>query len=105
MKLTDILKEDYSNDYNTRNKEFDADMKETIYVLLDTYQDGIYTFTGASKSEEGISRLRDKVIARFKITKPEELKELHVFEVPLDEYFDMRAKLDQRIRDAEYSDG
>ena len=101
-KLTDLLKEDYSEEDNVRNREFEAEDKETMFVLLDTYQDGIYTFTGMSKTRKGIEDLKRYVIKRFKITKPEELENLHIFEVPIDEYFDMRAKLDDRIRSADY---
>lgn len=103
MKLLDIL-ESYSNEPNVRNRELEAEDKRTMFVLLDTYQDGIYTFTGMSETRQGIERLKDKVIKRFNITKPEELEQLHIFEVPIDEYFDKRAELDVRIRSIDYEE-
>lgn len=102
-KLTDLLKEDYySQNPDVRNRELDAEHKETIFVLLDTYQSGIYIFTGVSKSRKGIEELKKKVIKRFKMKTQEELDHLQIFEVPLDEYFDMRAKLDVDVRSADY---
>ena len=92
MKLSHIL--------NERNSE----EKENLFILLDTYQDGIYTFTGVSKTLKGIEKLKKEVISRFNITKPEELEHLQIFEVTLDEYFGMRAKLDYDIRNAEYEE-
>jgi len=81
-------------------EEFLKDSLESIYVLLDTFQEDEAQFTGASLTEKGINKLKQYVIDRFKITLPEEIAQLKIHQVPLDTYFKLRQKVDQEAKDA-----
>lgn len=71
--------------------------KETVWVLLDTFQSDDEVFTGVSKTREGIERLKNYVINRYKITDMDQLSQLHIYEVPLDTFFEKRIQLDKKI--------
>jgi selenocysteine-specific translation elongation factor len=79
-------------------KEEAEPKKETIFVLLDTFQDEEAIFTGASKTKEGIEALKQAVMDRHNITDPEEIAQLHIYEVPLDTYFEKRKEADDAIK-------
>ena len=81
-------------------EEFLDDSLESIYVLLDTFQEDEAQFTGASLTEKGINKLKQYVIDRFKITVPEEIALLKIHQVPLDTYFKLRQKVDQEAKAA-----
>tara|TARA_R110000824_G_C15134792_1_gene669403 strand:+ start:187 stop:492 length:306 start_codon:yes stop_codon:yes gene_type:complete len=81
-------------------EEFLDDSLESIYVLLDTFQEDEAQFTGASLTEKGINKLKQYVIDRFKITVPEEIAMLKIHQVPLDTYFKLRQKVDQEAKAA-----
>lgn len=95
MKLLDII-----NEVDSDREEFLKDSLESIYVLLDTFQEDEAQFTGASLTEKGINKLKQYVIDRFKITLPEEIAQLKIHQVPLDTYFKLRQKVDQEAKDA-----
>lgn len=95
MKLVDIL-----NEVNSDREEFLQDSPETVFVLLDTFQEDEAQFTGVSLTQKGINKLKQYVIDRFKITEPEELAQLKIHQVPLDTYFKLRQKVDQDVKDA-----
>jgi hypothetical protein len=71
--------------------------EDTIWVLLDTFQGEEQIFTGASRTREGIEKLKQYVINRYSITKKEQLDQLKIFEVPLDTFFYKRLELDREI--------
>lgn len=95
MKLVDILKEVSSD-----REEFLQDSPETVFVLLDTFQEDEAQFTGVSLTQKGINKLKQYVIDRFQITEPEELAQLKIHQVPLDTYFKLRQKVDQDVKNA-----
>ena len=91
-------------DISTWKKSFllkeEAEKQETIFILLDSFQDEEAIFTGASKTKEGIEALKQAVIKRHNITKPEEIEQLHIYEVPLDTYFEKRKEADDAIKNS-----
>ena len=95
MKLVDII-----NEVDSDREDFLKDSLESIYVLLDTFQEDEAQFTGASLTEKGINKLKQYVIDRFKITLPEEIAQLKIHQVPLDTYFKLRQKVDQEAKAA-----
>lgn len=68
--------------------------KETVFILLDTLQDEESVFTGISKTKEGIEALKQSVIELHNIQDPVEISMLKVYEVPFDEYFQVRKETD-----------
>lgn len=95
MKLVDII-----NEVSSEREEFLQDSPESIYILLDTFQEDEAQFTGASLTEKGINKLKQFVIDRFQINEPEELEQLKIHQVPLDTYFKLRQKVDQDVKNA-----
>ena len=95
MKLVDIL-----NEVSSGREEFLQDSPESIFILLDTFQEDEAQFTGASLTQKGINKLKQFVIDRFNITEPEELAQLKIHQVPLDTYFKLRQKVDQDVKNA-----
>ena len=95
MKLADII-----NEVSSDREEFLQDSPETIFVLLDTFQEDEAQFTGVSLTRKGINKLKQYVIDRFQITEPEELAQLKIHQVPLDTYFKLRQKVDQEVKAA-----
>lgn len=89
-------------DISTWKKSFllkeEAEKQETIFILLDSFQDEEAIFTGASKTKEGIEALKQSVIEKHNITDPEEIAQLHIYEVPLDTYFEKRKEADDAIK-------
>lgn len=76
------------------------DSPESIYILLDTFQEDEAQFTGASLTQQGINKLKQFVIDRFSITEPEELEQLKIHQVPLDTYFKLRQEVDKEVQNA-----
>lgn len=95
MKLVDII-----NEVSSDREEFLQDSPETVFVLLDTFQEDEAQFTGVSLTEKGINKLKQYVIDRFQITEPEELEQLKIHQVPLDTYFKLRQEVDQQAKAA-----
>lgn len=77
--------------------DFLQNSPESVYILLDTYQEGEAQFTGVSLTEKGINKLKEFVIDRFNITAPEELAMLKIHQVPLDSYFKLRVTVDKQV--------
>ena len=95
MKLVDII-----NEVSSEREEFLQDSPETVFVLLDTFQEDEAQFTGVSLTQKGINKLKQYVIDRFQITEPEELAQLKIHQVPLDTYFKLRQEVDQQAKAA-----
>ena len=95
MKLVDII-----NEVSSEREEFLQDSPETVFVLLDTFQEDEAQFTGVSLTQKGINKLKQYVIDRFQITEPEELEQLKIHQVPLDTYFKLRQEVDQQAKAA-----
>lgn len=91
-------------DISTWKKSFllkeEVKKQETIFILLDSFQDEEAIFTGASKTEEGIEALKQAVIKKHNITEPEEIEQLRIYEVPLDTYFEKRKEADDAIKNS-----
>jgi hypothetical protein len=85
---------------NSDREQFLQDSPESIYILLDTFQEDQAQFTGASLTLKGINKLKDFVIDRFTITDPEELEQLKIHQVPLDTYFKLRQEVDKEVQNA-----
>lgn len=95
MKLVDIL-----NEVSSEREEFLQNSPESIYILLDTFQEDEAQFTGASLTLKGINKLKQFVIDRFSISEPEELAQLKIHQVPLDTYFKLRQEVDKEVQNA-----
>lgn len=81
-------------------EQYLQDSPESIYILLDTFQEDEAQFTGASLTLKGINKLKDFVIDRFTITDPDELAMLKIHQVPLDTYFKLRQEVDKEVQAA-----
>lgn len=81
-------------------EQFLENSPESIYILLDTFQEDEAQFTGASLTQQGINKLKQFVIDRFKINNPEELEQLKIHQIPLDTYFKLRQEVDKEVQNA-----